>query len=97
MLVVERAEQDPRAPALSVAENVAENTLTDNVNYGQYDYDAKPVKTLGHDAYIHWFPPCRPCGHCPACGRGYDYPAYPPHYVPRWPRPDISLEQQIFV
>ena len=26
--------------------------------------------TDDHETYVPWFPPCQPCGHCPACGRG---------------------------
>jgi len=26
--------------------------------------------TDDHETYVPWFPPCRPCGHCPACGCG---------------------------
>lgn len=29
------------------------------------------------ETYVPFFQPCRPCGHCPACGRGYSFPAFP--------------------
>jgi hypothetical protein len=51
--------------------------------YNDYDETTHyaPTETVPRETYVPWFPPCRPCGHCPACGRP-TAPLLPPMYLP---------------
>ncbi len=57
--------------------------MSDNVvDYGQYDDTLPKADEKGGKAYRPFFPECRPCGHCPACG--HRYPSYPVYPSPWW-------------